>query len=259
MSHPLRIGVIGAGAITRARHLPGFRGIKGVRLVAVCNRSETSSRSAALEWDFERIARSPMEIIRAEDIDAVVIGTWPYLHRALSCAALEAGKHVLTQARMARDLGEARQMLAAARRHRHLTAMICACPYGARVTRLVKKLLRQGFIGRIRLVQFHSLNSAFAAESTAIHCEGAGLRRPDGREAADPIPGPALSPARLVRRKGFRGLHPCGWTGEIAVCQARADPGAGLRGGIPLHGGHRGHAQGGGVGSACPRLHLNHA
>jgi predicted dehydrogenase len=31
------------------------------------------------------------------------LATWPHLHAAVTIAALEAGKHVLTQARMAMD------------------------------------------------------------------------------------------------------------------------------------------------------------
>ncbi len=40
------------------------------------------------------------EIIEDAAIDAVVIGTWPYLHRTLVLEALRAGKHVLTEARL---------------------------------------------------------------------------------------------------------------------------------------------------------------
>ena len=48
------------------------------------------------------------------DIDAIVIGTWPYLHCPITLAALEAGKHVLTEARMSMNAAEAHRMLAAA-------------------------------------------------------------------------------------------------------------------------------------------------
>ena len=165
----VRIGVIGAGAITRSRHLPGFKKIPGVQLVAVCNRSKASSTRIAKEWGFERIARSPSEIIWASDLDAVVIGAWPYLHHTLSCATLNAGKHVFTQARMARNLAEAKQMLAAARRHPRQVAMICPSPYAMKSALFVQELLRKGFVGAIRLVEFHHLNSGFADPEKPIH------------------------------------------------------------------------------------------
>ena len=38
--NPVRIGIVGLGKNTRKRHVPGFRGIEGVELVSVCNRTE---------------------------------------------------------------------------------------------------------------------------------------------------------------------------------------------------------------------------
>lgn len=40
------------------------------------------------------------DIISDPEIDAVVIGTWPYTHHTLVLAALQNNKHVLTEARM---------------------------------------------------------------------------------------------------------------------------------------------------------------
>ncbi len=45
-------------------------------------------------------AASWSEIIEDPEVDAVVIGTWPYLHHTLVLAALAANKHVLTEARL---------------------------------------------------------------------------------------------------------------------------------------------------------------
>ncbi len=165
----IRVGIIGAGGITRARHLPGLKKIPGVRLVAVCNRTRESGEAVARDWGFERVARTPRHLIEADDIHAVMIGTWPYLHHVLSCFALRAGKHVFTQARMARNLAEARQMLREAERHPDLVAMICPSPFAMKSALFVQNLLREGFVGRIRLVRFHSLNASFADPSAPIH------------------------------------------------------------------------------------------
>ena len=164
----IRLGIIGAGGITKQRHLPGFKALPGVELMAVCNRSEASSSAVAKEWGFQRIAGSPGEILAAPDVDAVVIGTWPYLHHTLSIAALQAGKHVFTQARMARSLAEAKQMLREARKHPRLVSMICPSPYAMGCTLFVRKLLDEGFVGKVRLLRFHSLNAALASSSKPI-------------------------------------------------------------------------------------------
>lgn len=160
--NPLRIGIIGAGGIVKRRHLPGLTRLSGIRLVAVCNRTEASSSAVAREWGFDRVARTPRALIEAEDIDAVVIGTWPYLHHILSNFALRRGKHVFTQARMARNLAEARLMLREAKKRPDLVAMICPSPYAMGCALHVQKLIAEGYVGRVRLLRFHSLNASLA-------------------------------------------------------------------------------------------------
>ena len=65
-------------------------------------------------------------IIENRDIDAVVIATPPNLHLPATVAALDAGKHVLCQARLARNLKEARQMLEASRQTDLVTSLYAA-------------------------------------------------------------------------------------------------------------------------------------
>src|SRR5690349_16440292 len=113
MAEHLRIGIIGAGANTRLRHIPGLRELKNVELAGVVNRTAESSRRAALEFDIPKVYGEWQELIDDDAIDAVLIGTWPYLHAPATIASLRAGKHVLTEARMALNAAEAHAMLEA--------------------------------------------------------------------------------------------------------------------------------------------------
>lgn len=159
----LRVGVIGAGANTRAKHLPLLRAIPGVEIVAVANRSRESSERVAREFGIARVAPDARAIIEAGDVDAVVIGTWPYLHAELSIAALRAGKHVLTEARMARDFAEAQAMLAEARRHPQLVAQIVPAPFSLPFDATVIEWLRSGKIGAVREVHATFTHGALAS------------------------------------------------------------------------------------------------
>ena len=80
MPQKLRIGLIGAGANTRLRHIPGLRAIPDVELVAVCNRRPESTAAIAKEYGIPRTCQSWEEVVADPSIDAIVIGTWPYLH-----------------------------------------------------------------------------------------------------------------------------------------------------------------------------------
>lgn len=148
----IRIGIVGAGANTRKMHLPGFQAIPGVELTVVCNRSQESSQNVAREWGISRIAGHWREVVESPDVDAVMIGTWPYLHARVTIAALEAGKHVLTEARMARNLTEARQMLEASRRHPDLVAQVVPAPMSLDVDSTVREILASGELGELREV-----------------------------------------------------------------------------------------------------------
>ena len=57
MPEKLRIGLIGAGGNMRARHIPGFRAIADVEIVAVCNRRPESS--AAVSREFAEVCWKP--------------------------------------------------------------------------------------------------------------------------------------------------------------------------------------------------------
>jgi len=152
MAKRLRVGLIGAGGNMRARHIPGLRAIPDVEIVAVCNRRPASTSAAAREFSIERTYEHWQELVADREIDAVVIGTWPYLHCPITLAALDVGKHVLTEARMAMNAAEAHQMLAASRKHRELVCQVVPSPFGLRAHRIVLELLSSGFLGELREV-----------------------------------------------------------------------------------------------------------
>jgi predicted dehydrogenase len=159
---PLRVGLIGAGANTRKRHLPGFQALPDVQVVAVCNRRPSSTAAVAREYNIPRTYARWEDIVADADVDAVVIGTWPYLHCSITLAALEAGKHVLTEARMSLNAAEAHRMWQSARRHPGLVTQVVPSPYGLRGHDVVAELIESGFLGDLREVQVSSFSDHLA-------------------------------------------------------------------------------------------------
>src|SRR3954464_714798 len=145
----IRIGMIGAGDIVKRRHLPGLQKRNDVEIVAVSNSTYESSKAFCDEFVPHA---TPManwaDLLAIEDIDVAWIGTPPYMHSAVTVSALEAGKHVFCQARMAMDLAEAKEMLAVSRRYPELVTMICPPPHGMRAGLLIQKLLAEAILGR---------------------------------------------------------------------------------------------------------------
>src|SRR5258708_36776062 len=143
----LRVGIIGAGAIVKRRHLPAFKRRSDVEIVAVSNSTYESAEKFCQENvpTAVPIANWP-DLVALPDIDIVWIGTPPYMHSAVTVSALEAGKHVFFQARMAMDSAEAEEMLAAAQRFPQLVSMLCPPPCGMRGSLLARKLLAVSYI-----------------------------------------------------------------------------------------------------------------
>ena len=153
MTEPIRIGIVGAGRIVAAEHVPRFRAIDGVELVGVANRSEESARRAADELGLPRAYPSWQALVADPDLDAVLVGAWPILHAPVTIAALEAGKHVLTEARMAATAEDARAMVRAARAHPGPGRDGRPGHFSAWADATIVRLLRDGAIGRVRHVQ----------------------------------------------------------------------------------------------------------
>lgn len=150
MTSSIRVGIVGAGQNTRTRHIPGLRAIPGVEIVGVVNRTPQSTAQASSELGIPHTFPDWQSLVQDSRIDAVVIGTWPNLHCEVTCAALNAGKHVLCEARMARNLAEARQMLAASQAHPDRIAMIVPSPCGLVCETEVRELVHERFLGELR-------------------------------------------------------------------------------------------------------------
>ena len=165
----IRIGLIGAGRNTRDRHIPGFHQVDGVEIVAVANRSRESGLVVADQFNIPTVYDGWRELLEDDSIDAVCIGTWPYMHRTLTIAALEAGKHVLCEARMATSASEAREMLDASRAHHGLVAQIVPSPLTFKVDNLLAQKIADGYVGDVLAVSLQSLTPGFADVGGAMH------------------------------------------------------------------------------------------
>jgi predicted dehydrogenase len=155
-----RVGFVGAGGICEQRHLPSLAQFPDVDLISVCNRSEESSQRIATKWGFRQAASDWRQVIESPEVDAVFIGTWPYMHCELSLAALAAGKHVFCQARMCMDLKQAEQMVNAAASQPRLVNMVCPSPHRVFWERVVADLLRGRRLGELRSVIVMSSSAA---------------------------------------------------------------------------------------------------
>src|SRR5205085_12385987 len=116
--------------------------------------------AVAREFGIGRTFEHWQDMVADPDIDAVVIGTWPYLHCPITLAALAAGKHVLTEARLAMNADEAHRMLAAAQAHPDRVTQVVPSPFGLKGDAVMRELIAGAYLGELREVHVFSLNDA---------------------------------------------------------------------------------------------------
>ncbi len=166
-SETIRVGIIGAGRNTKSRHIPGLQAIEGVEIIGVCNRSQESSQRVADEFGISKIYNHWQDAIDDKETNAIVIGTWPYLHCRATVSALIANKHVMCEARMAMNAREAHAMRLMARRKSKLTAQIVPSPMTLRVDNTIKRLITEGYIGDVLAIEVRA-GGAFLDTETPL-------------------------------------------------------------------------------------------
>jgi len=114
----IRIALIGSGLMGRT-HSNGYKRISDFFpelryrpvLKAVCSRREDKVRAFAEQWGYESTETDWKAIIARDDIDAIDICTPNETHAEIAIAAAKAGKMILCEKPLARNLKEAQEMV----------------------------------------------------------------------------------------------------------------------------------------------------
>lgn len=141
------IAIIGCGGITLQNHLPGLALCPGVKVTALCDSNAEVLARAAKEVPWAATASDYPDVLKREDVQAVIVATPNFLHAPIVIAAAKAGKHVFCEKPLAMNFAEARQMYQAAESAnvRHMTAFTYRFVPAMRYT---KHLVDSGAIGQ---------------------------------------------------------------------------------------------------------------
>ncbi|MBD0382975.1 Gfo/Idh/MocA family protein [Paenibacillus sedimenti] len=143
----IRVAVIGAGSISEM-HLKSYQNNTDVELYAICDLNETRAGAKADKYGISRVFTDYKELLADPDLDAVSICTWNNSHAPISIAALEAGKHVLTEKPLCKTVNEALAVEEAVRRSGKTLQVGFVRRYSSN-TAIVKSFLENGELGDI--------------------------------------------------------------------------------------------------------------
>jgi len=161
LQEKIRIGVIGAGQNTKLMHIPNLMKQNGVEIACISNRTIESAQKVAEQFKIPQVYSSWQEVVHDKTMDAIVIGTWPYMHKLLTIQALLNNKHVLCEARMAMNATEAREMLQVAQSKPHLVAQIVPSPYTLKFDKTIQNFIQSKALGELIAVDVRDTISKF--------------------------------------------------------------------------------------------------
>lgn len=147
---PVRIGMLGCGFIGEF-HALGLRYVREAELVAGCDADAARREAFASRFGCRGIA-SLDELCADRDVDLVVVSLPNHLHRDAVVQLARAGKAIACTKPLGRNVGEAREMLAAVAEAGVFNAYLENIIFNPDVLRM-GDMVRAGAIGRLTTVR----------------------------------------------------------------------------------------------------------
>jgi predicted dehydrogenase len=111
---PVRLAVVGTGAIAQVAHIPVLSKMRGTHLVALCDNDGAKARALADRFEIPDVFTDLEELLDSDEVDGVVIATPNHLHEPHALSALKAGVDVLCERPLALSARGVERVLAAA-------------------------------------------------------------------------------------------------------------------------------------------------
>src|SRR5262245_48011609 len=113
---PLRVALVGCGAVARTNLMPVLAGHDRLRVSVVVDRDQTRAEELARAYNVPRVV-TDFDALTSADIDAAVLATPPAHHAPATIALMTRGLHVFAEKPIATTAADAEAMVAAADQH----------------------------------------------------------------------------------------------------------------------------------------------
>ena len=106
VSPPVRVAVVGCGAMTRENLMPVLCGYERIRLVALVDVNEANARALADSYGVPAVLTS-LDALTKDLVDAVMIATPPAFHAPQAIELARRGLHLFVEKPMVLEIGRA--------------------------------------------------------------------------------------------------------------------------------------------------------
>jgi len=150
---PVGIGMVGCGTALKTMFGPVLPHLKGGRLAALCDTDAKALKAAGQMFPHVPRFKALEEMLQADGVDAVLIGTPVYCHHDQVLAAAKAGKHVLCEKPLARSPAECDEMDRACSQA-GVVLMVALSKRFDRSFRRATEMVESGQLGRLIQIRF---------------------------------------------------------------------------------------------------------
>ncbi len=193
---PLRIGLVGYGFMGRT-HSNAYRQVNQFFdvefqpvLGAVCGRDREKAEQFANRWGYELVETDWRSLVERSDIDVIDIASPNDTHASIAVAAAGAGKMVLCEKPLGRNLGEAQRMVDAVESAR-VPNMVWYNYRRVPAVSLAKQIIDSGKLGRVFHYRAKFLQDWTISEKVPVG--GAALWRLSAEVAGSGVTGDLLA------------------------------------------------------------------
>jgi len=145
-----RVGLIGLGHVAQVCHLPGYRNVENIEVVAGAEIREDLLKRVSAEFGFKGYT-DYVEMFKREKLDIVCVLAGPRLSRGITEKAAEFGVNVLVEKPMALTLEDAGAMIEACQKAD--VKLFYGETYRFMPTiRKAKEMIEAGFLGEVTLL-----------------------------------------------------------------------------------------------------------
>jgi predicted dehydrogenase len=148
-NQPVRVAIVGAGAVSDYHHVPALRLDPRAQLVAVCDADPALLARRRQEWGVEKVTTDVNALCADPEIDALIIATPNFTHHPIVLAGAAGGKHMMCEKPLGLNAAEVGDMYQASRDAGvvHMTAFTYRF---APSMRYLKHLVTSGALGELR-------------------------------------------------------------------------------------------------------------
>lgn len=185
MATEVHVGLVGYGLAGRVFHAPLIQEAEGLRLYAVCSRSEEKRAAAVADYPGLKTYAHYDDLVNDPQVDLVVIATPHDTHAPFAIQAAQAKKHVVTDKIMCLHVDEAEAMIAAARENNVLLSVFQNRRWDGDFLTL-RKVIEEGLLGEVFVVESRIVRFGWPSGGwRATQRHGGGMFRDWGAHLVD--------------------------------------------------------------------------